>query len=30
MAGNMACGIVGSGVMLRLGDHGADAALGQV
>lgn len=27
VAGNMACGIVGDELMLRLGDEGADAAL---
>jgi TfoX/Sxy family transcriptional regulator of competence genes len=27
IAGNMACGIVGSDLMLRLGEEGADAAL---
>jgi TfoX/Sxy family transcriptional regulator of competence genes len=29
IAGNMACGIVGSDLMLRLGEDGADAALDQ-
>ena len=29
IAGNMACGIVGSDLMLRLGEEGADAALDQ-
>ncbi len=29
LAGNMACGIVGSDLMLRLGEDGADAALDQ-
>jgi TfoX/Sxy family transcriptional regulator of competence genes len=29
VAGNMACGIVGSDLMLRLGEEGADAALEQ-
>ena len=29
IAGNMACGIVGSDLMLRLGDDGADAVLDQ-
>jgi TfoX/Sxy family transcriptional regulator of competence genes len=29
VAGNMACGIVGSDLMLRLGEEGADAALDQ-
>jgi TfoX/Sxy family transcriptional regulator of competence genes len=29
IAGNMACGIIGSDLMLRLGEEGADAALDQ-
>ena len=29
LSGNMACGIVGADLMLRLGDDGADAALDQ-
>jgi len=29
VAGNMACGVIGTDLMLRLGEDGADAALGQ-